>query len=294
MADLVFATGLSHAPGLTGWLDQAPEHEQKSLVDGFTRLGDMLRASKPDVIIGAANDHVLNMPIHDMHDFCVGTADRWEGPAEWFRDWVNVKPYSVKGNAAVARSLYDGLSSRGFDTTSKSDLLFDDNWSVPLLYLTPDYDIPLVPIHMNCVVPPVPAPTRCFEAGKAIAEIIANDLPAGLRVAFMGTGGLSHDPGGPKYFDVDEEFDRWFLAKLEAGDPQQMLRECTMEKMVAAGDGGTSELIAWIVAMGVVDGAAGSLPAQTICYEPAVALRCGMGCVYWDVTTADAKEPAHA
>ena len=101
----------------------------------------------------------------------------------------------------------------------------------------------------------------------------------------MGTGGLSHDPGGPKYFDVDEEFDRWFLALLEEGDPEKVLRECTMEKMVAAGDGGTSELIAWIATMGAV----GARPAKTICYEPSVALRCGMGCVYWEME----KEAAH-
>lgn len=290
MAELVFATGLSHAPGLTGWLDQAPEDEQKSLVEGFTRLGDMLRATRPDVIIGIANDHVLNMPLDDLHDFCVGTADRWAGPAEWFRDWVNVAPYEVAGNASVAAAIHDGLLSRGEDVTQKSELLFDDNWSVPLLYLTPDYDIPLVPIHMNCVVPPVPAPDRCYALGRSIAEIIRNDLPDGLRVAFMGTGGLSHDPGGPKYFDVDEEFDRWFLALMEEGDPEKLLRECTIEKMVAAGDGGTTELLAWIVAMGAVDEAGGKLNATTICYEPAVALRCGMGCITWDME----REPAHA
>lgn len=286
MADLVFVTGLSHAPGLTGWLDQAPQHEQDSLTEGFNRLGELLRATKPDVIIGLANDHVLNMPMDDIHDFCVGTAAHWKGPSAWFKDWVNVEPYAVDGDAAVAQAVFDGLTRRGFDTTSKSELHFDDNWSVPLLYLTPDYDIPLVPIHMNCVVPPVPSPETCLNVGKAIAEIVRNDLPDGMRVAFMGTGGLSHDPGGPKYFDVDEEFDRWFLELMEEGDAGRVLRECTVEKMVAAGDGGTTELLAWIAAMGAVDGR----HAHTVCYEPSVALRCGMGCVFWDMEkeTADA------
>ena len=286
MAELVFVTGLSHAPGLTGWLDQAPKHEQKSLTDGFNRLGEMLRATQPDVIIGISNDHVLNMPLHDLHDFCVGTAEVWQGPAEWFRDWVNVEPYTVRGASGIAKTLYEGLSGRSFDITSKPELLFDDNWSVPLTYLTPEFDIPLVPIHMNCVVPPVPSPEHCYDFGRAVKEIVENDLPDGLSVAFMGTGGLSHDPGGPKYFDVDEEFDRWFLDILEQGDPEVVLRECTIEKMVAAGDGGTSELIAWIAAMGAV----GNREAHTICYEPAVELRCGMGCVYWDME----KEAAHA
>jgi protocatechuate 4,5-dioxygenase beta chain len=279
MADLVFVTGLSHAPGLTGWLDQAPKNEQANLTEGFNRLGELLRASKPDLIIGIANDHVLNMPLHDLYDFCVGAADTWQGPAVWFQDWINVNPYTVNGDASVAKTLFRELSARGFNTTKKTELLFDDNWSVPLKYLTPEYDVPLVPIQMNCVVPPVPSPQNCYDFGLAVKDIIENDLPDGLRVAFVGTGGLSHDPGGPKYFEVDEKFDRWFLALLEQGDPEKVLRECTMEKMVAAGDGGTSELIAWIAAMGAV----GSRPARTICYEPSVALRCGMGCVYWDM-----------
>ena len=50
--------------------------------------------------------------------------------------------------------------------------------------------------------------------------------------------------------------------------------------MVAAGDGGTPELLAWIAVMGAVS----DRKARTICYEPAVALRCGMGGVVWDMT----------
>ena len=286
MAELVFVTGLSHAPGLTGWLDRAPQKEQQSLTEGFNLLGKKLRAAKPDLIIGLANDHVLNMPVDNQHDFCVGISDSWSGPAEWFQDWVNIGTYQVDGNAQVAGVLLNQLSTQGFDIVSKVELLFDDNWSVPLKYLTPDYDIPLVPIHMNCIVPPVPSPRKCFDFGRAVKKIIENSLPSDLRVAFMGTGGLSHDPGGPKYFEVDEEFDRWFLALLEEGDPEKVLRECTLEKMSAAGDGGTAELIAWIAAMGMV----GDRGSVTICYEPSVELRCGMGCVYWEME----GEPANA
>ena len=129
-----------------------------------------------DVIVGIANDHVLNMPLHDLHDFCVGTAAAWQGPAEWFRDWVNVAPYEVAGDTGVAAALFDGLTARGFDATRKTDLLSDDNWSVPLKYLTPDYDIPLVPIHMNCVVPPVPSPRQCYNFCRAVKESVELDV----------------------------------------------------------------------------------------------------------------------
>ncbi len=152
---------------------------------------------------------------------------------------------------------------------------------MPLSFLTPAHDVPLVPIHMNCVMPPLPSPARCFEVGRAIGDIVRNQRPAGERIAVMATGGLSHDPGGPKYFLVDEAFDRWFLDLMAAGSSARVLAEVTIEKMIAAGDGGTTELLAWIVALGIV----GDRPAQTICYEPAAELRSGMGAVVWALDT---------
>ncbi len=155
---------------------------------------------------------------------------------------------------------------------------------MPLKFLTPQYDVALVPIHMNCIVPPLPSPERCYAVGEMIADIVRRKRPAGARVAIMATGGLSHDPGGPRYFAVDEKFDRRFLALLEAGDPDRLLKEITIEAMAAAGDGGTTELLSWIVALG----AAGKRPARTLCYEAAVELRCGMGGVVWDMERAAA------
>ena len=105
MGEIVAALALSHAPGLTGWLDRATPEVQRSLTDGYTRLGEMLRARKPDVIIGIANDHLLNFPPDNVPDFCVGTAARWQGPAEWFRDWLNVPSYQLAGHPDLAKAL---------------------------------------------------------------------------------------------------------------------------------------------------------------------------------------------
>ena len=284
MAEIVCVTALSHAPGLTGWLDQAPADQQKRLLDGYRALHDAFQAARPDVIIGLANDHLLNMPVHDTADFLIGTAETWQGPAPWFSDWLNVPPYKVRGHRALAETLVREGASRGMAFRSSENLLFDDNWSVPLKFLTPNYDVALVPIHMNCIVPPLPSPRRCYEVGATIAEIVRARRPAGERVAIMATGGLSHDPGGPRYFAVDEKFDRHFLGLLEAGDPERLLQEITLDAMAAAGDGGTTELLSWIVALG----AAGGRRARTLCYEAAVELRCGMGGVVWDLERAPA------
>ena len=277
MAELVCTMALSHAPGLTGWLHVAPEEQQQGLKRGYAELGQILRDARPDVILGFANDHVLNLPFSNMPDFCVGTAEQWQGPAPWFKDWLAVADYRVAGHREVARELVHGLDRLGMTVAFRDDLLFDDNFSVPLTVLTPDYDIPLVPVHMNCLVPPVPTPEHCFGLGERVAQVVRESLPAGMRVAVMATGGLSHDPGGPRYFEIDEAFDRWFLSLLEAGDAPRAFAECTLERMREAGAGGTPELIAWFVAWGAARGAR----ARVVCYEPTASLRCSMGGVVW-------------
>ena len=278
MAELVCTMAVAHAPGLTGWLDVAPEAQQKGLRDGYAELGRLLRESKPDVILGFANDHILNLPLDNTPDFCIGTASEWHGPAPWFLDWLNIEPYKVGGNPEVARTIVRELDRRGIAFAFRDDLLFDDNFSVPLTTLTPSYDIPLVPVHMNCIVPPVPSAPRCFDVGAAVAEVVRNALPADLRVALLATGGLSHDPGGPRYFQIDEAFDRWFLGLIENGEAGRALAECTLERLRAAGDGGTPELLAWFVPWGAAKGT----KARVVCYEPTATMRCGMGGVIWN------------
>jgi len=278
MAQLVCTMAVAHAPGLTGWLDVAPEAQQKGLKEGYAELGRLLRESKPDLILGFANDHILNLPLDNTPDFCIGTAAQWHGPAPWFLDWLNIEPYSVGGNPEVARKMVRELDRHGIAFAFRDDLLFDDNFSVPLTTLTPRYDIPLVPVHMNCIVPPVPSAQRCFDVGAAVADVVRNSLPADLRVALLATGGLSHDPGGPRYFEIDEAFDRWFLGLIENGEAGRAITECTLERLRAAGDGGTPELLAWFIPWGAAKGA----KARVVCYEPTAAMRCGMGGVIWN------------
>ena len=278
MAEIVSVMAMAHAPGVTGWLDSAPEEEKTKIIAGYEEMGRILRATKPDVLVGVANDHMLNLPLRDPPDFCVGTAANWNGPAEFFKSWLAQDGYEVAGRPDVAECLAQAGQSAGLKLDSRDDLLFDDNWSVPLLYLTPDYSIPLVPVHMNCINAPVPTPEESVRAGQVIAQSIKDDLPAGLRVAVFATGGLSHEPGGPKYFTLDEDFDRWFMALLEEGDLDKVCREATVERMNEAGGGGTTELLAWMVAMAV----AGGTPARSVFYVGSEELRCGIGGSGWD------------
>ena len=282
MAHLIATLGIAHAPGVTGWLDQCPPEQQRAMLAGYAEFERRMNELKPDVVIGVANDHLLNFSLENVPDFCVGIGDQWAGPAPWFRDWLNVPDYKIKGHRELGRAIVRESARAGINHAFADKLLFDDNWSVPLKFLFPRYDVRFVPIHTNSIVPPMPSAEHCLRVGERIARIVA-DFPSNERVVLMATGGLSHDPGGPDYFTVHEDFDRWFMALLETGDIERVKREVTFEKLLTGGDGGAGELLAWLVAMGAA-AAQGQPMAESVFYVPSVPMRCGMGGSFWALT----------
>src|SRR5690606_20051097 len=142
-----------------------------------------------------------------------------------------VPDYRIGGHRELARTLVRESAKAGINHAFADKLLFDDNWSVPLKFLFPRYDVRFVPIHMNPIVPPLPSVERCLQVGEQIARIV-QAFPSDERVVLMATGGLSHDPGGPDYFTVHAEFDRWFMDLMESGDLERVRREVTFEKLL--------------------------------------------------------------
>ncbi len=276
MARVVAAMAMTHSPGLTGWFDRAPREQQDQALAALNVMRERLHAARPDVIVAFSNDHLLNWPINNTPEYTVGIGALHLGPADWYDEWLALDKYRIPGHPALARHLVREGARRRLAFAYLREMQFDDGFSVPMHYLNPAGEVPLVPVSMNCTVPPIPTPERAYHVGTVLREVVAA-YPEDLRVAVLGTGGLSHEPGGPRYFWVDEAFDRWFLDLLRVGDHAALLRECTLERMEAAGSGGTAELLAWIVALAFTRG-----PAEVLAYMPAVAWRSGTGMVTWN------------
>ncbi|MGH7315208.1 MAG: hypothetical protein ACREJS_03005 [Candidatus Rokuibacteriota bacterium] len=275
MARIVAAMATTHSPGLTGWFDRAPEDQRLEARRALDEMRERLQAARPDVVVLFSNDHLLNWPINNTPEYTVGIGPEHVGPADWYDEWLALEKYRIPGHPALARYLVNEGARRRLALSYLRDMQFDDGVSVPMHYLNPKGEIALLPVTMNCTVPPIPTPARAYEVGTAFRAML-RDYPGAERVAVVATGGLSHEPGGPRYFWVDEEFDRWFLALLKQGDHAALLRECTLERMEAAGSGGTAELLAWILALAFTSG-----PADVLAYMPAVAWRSGTGMVVW-------------
>ncbi len=275
MAQVVAAMALTHSPGLTGWFDRAPEGQQREARRALDTMRERLRAARPDVILLFSNDHLLNWPINNTPEYTVGIGAEHVGPADWYDEWLALEKYRIPGHPALARYLVNEGARRRLALAYLRDMQFDDGVSVPMHYLNPEGDIALVPVTMNCTVPPIPTPERAYQVGVTFRDMV-RAYPGAERVAVVATGGLSHEPGGPRFFWVDEAFDRWFLDLLTTGDHEKLVRECTLERMEEAGSGGTAELLAWMVALAFTTG-----PADVLAYMPAVAWRSGTGMVVW-------------
>jgi protocatechuate 4,5-dioxygenase beta chain len=275
VAEVVAAMAMTHAPGLTGWFSAAPEAHQRPVLAATAELRRRLVAARPDVLVMFSNDHLLNWPLENTPEYTVGIGDEHVGPADWFDEWLAMEKYRVPGHPGLARWLVNEGARRGLMLAHLREMQLDDGISVPTHYLNPDGRFRLVPVTMNCTVPPLPTPERAYRVGALLRDTL-RAYPGAERIAVVATGGLSHEPGGPRYLQVDERFDRWFLDLLRAGDHQALLRECTLERMEAAGSGGTAELNAWVLVLAFTAG-----PAEVLAYVPAVAWRTGTGMVAW-------------
>ncbi len=284
MAEISVAMAASHTPGLTGWFGKADPDDQRTVRLAYGEMRKAVLDSETDVLLVIGNDHVANARLYDYPDFTFGLAEQHRGPDEWFKPWLRVEDYELRGAPDVAEALlaataHTGLRLRG----AKDNLRFDDNLSVPLTMTGLTSDGPaVVPILQNCTVPPVADGLACYTFGQALGAAIGKALPEGLRIGLLGSGGLSHEPGGPRYLEIDEKFDRWWLDLLEEGDHEKVLAEATFERMEQAGSGGTAELLSWLVVMGAI----GERPCQSLGYVAFDQWRCGVGAVKWDLAPA--------
>ncbi|NLT07057.1 MAG: hypothetical protein GXY03_12200 [Solirubrobacterales bacterium] len=280
MADIVFAAAVSHAPGLTGWFDKADEESQRNVREAYATVGSDIRDANLDLLVIIANDHLANFPVTDYPDFVFGMIDEHSGPDTWFKPWLAVEDYSMPGRPDLAEAVYGHLQGAGANVVRWDEpLRFDDNISVPVtLTGFKDMGVAVLPVIQNCTVPPVPDERASYKLGEQLGEAL-RALPDGLRIGVLGSGGLSHEPGGKRYLAIDGDFDRWFLDLLAEGDHDKVLREATFERMEEAGIGGTAELLSWLVAMGSI----GERPCEVLTYAEVPEWRCGVGAVRWTV-----------
>jgi aromatic ring-opening dioxygenase catalytic subunit (LigB family) len=250
---LVFAGACSHAPGIISRSELADPTVRDALYVAFEDMSRSLREARPDVLVVIAAEHFANFFMNNMPSFAIGMADSYEGPIE-DPDWIRIARRTIPGNAEVSKRLITEVMNT-VDIAYCEEWKFDHGIMIPLQLLTPDYDLPVVPVNINCQGPPLAPLHRAWAFGEALRRA-ADSVPE--RVAIIGTGGISHWPATPDSGKINEAWDRDFLDRWCRNDRDALLDYDDLSVYADAGQGGF-EIRTFIAVSAAAAGAPGTV-----------------------------------
>ncbi|MFV2039368.1 MAG: extradiol ring-cleavage dioxygenase [Acidimicrobiales bacterium] len=230
---LVFAGVCSHAPGITGRADQADVTVREQFYAALDGMRQTLEASRPDAIVVIAAEHFANFFMNNMPAYSLGMADFYDGPIE-DSTWLGIDKVRVPGNSELSERFIKEVM-HGTDVGYAQEWKFDHGIMVPLHFLTPRYDLAVIPANINCQGPPLTPLHRAWQFGMSI-RAAAESLPE--RIAVLGTGGISHWPATPDSGKINEAWDRDFLDRWCRNDRDALLDYDDATIYAEAGQGG--------------------------------------------------------
>src|SRR5260221_13261658 len=228
------------------WADPlaAAREHRKRLVNGFREARKALDAFDPDFVLIWGDDQYENFREDGVPSSCVFALDeiesrpygRYTGASP--HGWGEGKDtgFTTKGHYAAASTLAANLIKADYDVSYAYRMRYENGlphaFINTILYL--DYDrkgfpYPVVPFHVNCygssviakrgstahltgeadpnlVDPPGPNPSRCFDVGGAVAQILADSpwraplvAPAGRSHAFLTPKNHYLPPDNPRH-----------------------------------------------------------------------------------------------
>ncbi len=255
---LVYAGACSHAPGITGRSERADPVVRDEFYASFHRMRDDIEATRPDALIVVAAEHFANFFMNNMPSFAIGMAEHYEGPIE-DPDWLRIPRFRAPGAKDLSRRLITEVMQT-VDVSYAEEWKFDHGIAVPLHFLTPNFDLPIIPVNINCQGPPLTPLHRAWAFGEALRQA-ADSVPE--RIALVGTGGISHWPATPDSGKINEAWDRDFLDRWCRSDRDALVDYDDLSVYADAGQGGF-EIRTFIA----VSGAAGGVTGTVHFYAP--------------------------
>jgi len=255
MAKLVTIIGITHNPFMPRLFQQGQQPPGAAKVkERIAMMRKKLADAAPDVLVAIGNDHLHQFFMDNMPPFMIGKMDSYDGT---FYDEIRefgLPTCKLSGDPELSDFILERALDEGVDFSYSNELTIDHSIIVPLLFVRPEMDIPIVPILTNCIAPPLPRPKRFYEVGLAIRKAI-DRIPGSRRIGVLVSGHLSLEVGGPKQFErrlMDPEFDAAAVAWIQHGDIQAASQGCTPEKMLHAGNM-TTGYLNFLMMMGVAN-----------------------------------------
>ena len=250
---LVYAGVCSHAPGIRGRKDLADPDVRDAFYAAFDGMRADLEASGAEAVIVIAAEHFANFFMNNMPSFAIGMADFYDGPIE-DPDWLKIAKFRAPGNKDLSQRLITEVMQT-VDVSYAEEWKFDHGIAVPLHFLTPRFDLPVIPVNINCQGPPLTPLHRAWAFGDALRRA-ADSVPE--KIAIVGTGGISHWPATPDSGKINEEWDLDFLDRWCRNDKDALLDYDDLTVYADAGQGGF-EIRTFLTVSAAAGGATGTV-----------------------------------
>ena len=288
--------GLAHWPAihrvLTDGVPQPPEIAKETAevlqsyiarIDrGFEVLREQVDAFKPEVLLVVGDDQGEVFTEANMPAFGLFTCAELHGSVNigLIGEPEEENHIILRCGADLAQHLLSALNRQGFAISENQELKplgrpkrgLGHAFTRPTVKVTPKLNVPIIPLHVNCYFPPMPSARKCYELGRAIA-VALKERPE--KIAIMASGGLSHDPRGPRAGWIDTPLDRWVLEQLRSGNCEALCQLFEFDSDTLRG--GTGEIRSWIV----VAAACREARATIVDYIPAHHAVTGLGFAYF-------------
>jgi 2,3-dihydroxyphenylpropionate 1,2-dioxygenase len=303
MASIVGCVNLAHSP----FWNVAPPRDATAPGGRFAaaveQACDIVAELAPDAVVIFGPDHARGLFYDVMPPFAIGV-EKVSGVGDY-----DTPSGPLPLAQELARAVFDGVTSRGFDPAISLDLTIDHGLTQVYGKLFPALTVPIIPVIVNCSCPPLPTFARAWSFGAAVGAALA-EAPGTERVVVAGSGGISHWPNSIDAFDpgitpewrdflihgrdqvtareparrarlaelaadpqlgrVNPEWDEAFLGQL-LKDPTALSRLAAAEVEADAGPGG-GEVRTWAAASAAWGG-----PLTWTAYEPVPQWITGMG-----------------
>lgn len=188
----------------------------KPFWDTYERQAEALRAFDPELVIVFGSDHYSGQHLRMMPSFAVGQVAEAIDDDGGFPGKLNV-PMDLA--LACAKFLIDAE----IDVATSYAMEVDHGFSSVLHHFLGDIAArPTIPIFVNALCHPRPTFRRCRKLGVAVGDFAAS---LGLRVAFLASGGLSHETGDifPQFDTANDEKMRDYI--VHGGQRGEISRE---------------------------------------------------------------------
>jgi gallate dioxygenase len=251
MATIVGGIATSHTPTIGFALDAKKQQDPvwAPIFKGYEPVQKWLAEKKPDVLFYIFNDHITSFFLDHYSHFALGVGEEY-APADEGGGPRNLPPF--KGDPKLAAHIAAGLVADEFDLSYFQGKNLDHGAFSPLSLLLPhekEWPCRIVPFQCGVLNPPIPSPLRFYKLGQALRRAIES-YPENIKVAIVGTGGLSHQVHGERCGFNNTPWDMEFLERLEK-DPEGLTKVTIAEYATLGGMEG-AEVVMWLMMRGAL------------------------------------------